>query len=1073
MQRNSHVSNDISVSFHSWLDLEYNFIKKSIIERALEFLQEKSGSNVDNLILDSRWHYLDKDKKHGYRGGEGVDNNGVPNLTLTYNSFKHGGYSENFSSYKVIKELWQQKRDGLIVYPKTFKKKILIQTDSLLSTANKFISTSWDQLSDKGLSDYLSRKQLSSIKGIRFSKDFIAVKLINCKEECFGLQKIYNNGKKLFTKGTVKKGNFVVIGSTNLPTKINTINICEGIATAGSIHMATLEPVFAALDAANIINVVPILKKHYPKANILIWADNDQWKSEQIHNGQKLGNTGLIKANLAALNARNAKVIYPDFSDLNLDNYPIKPTDFNDLHILKGLNAITASIAENPDINMALTKKITQAHKLHHGFLSKNNFDNSTKFIYNEQYLPNNIDICEGINLIRSPIGTGKTNVVENYLKSNPKLSIIFTTHLISLVENAAQRLDLKSYNQCDAFDLQMQRKIAICLNSLGKLTLEGPLPEYDLLVIDEIEQVLTRLCSNIECKPLVFEVLKKLISNCKTVICLDADLSITTVDLIKTWCSNRAINIHFNEYKVGQDREIILYDDRESLQLTAIKNLNINKHIYLAFNSRNEARKTFDLISNMCPQKKGLFISSTNNGDEDVIKFFNDVNNESKKYDYIVCTPSVSTGVSISNDHFTFVGGIFHSDINTPNDCMQALGRIRNTESIHVFCDKRMGYKTLEPKLIASKWTETHKYDLNLMGLDDLGDRVIINNDYEKLCINVTLNKNRGSNNFYYEFCLLAASNGYKFTYSEFQLEKVQRKEIKVLKNYFHEISLQNNIINACPIDINTAKLIEQKSRRTLQDTLNYDKHKIIEFYKLNPYDEKEIQQYTIIDKQGQLKKQIMNLELALSDSAASKRLFEKQYENSEQFAADLEHFALKQQLYSRLIQELRIIKYDNHLNYDSYLYTKKTILQSDFIDWVLTNHKILHGIMTIPSIESIRTQPLIFVSRLLSKLGIKQKRTGKSKNGCYSIDVDSLRLMAEIINRRGLVKGNTCKDYIINTTTCVSDTIVPKSINHHRNSDYLNITCRSNSKISQNKRDLIEFRVVSFTTNLENLCN
>ena len=58
-----------------------------------------------------------------------------------------------------------------------------------------------------------------------------------------------------------------------------------------------------------------------------------------------------------------------------------------------------------------------------------------------------------------------------------------------------------------------------------------------------------------------------------------------------------------------------------------------------------------FELMS-----KKGLYISGDNTGDKANLDFFSDVNKFSKLYDYIICTPSVSTGVSISNNHFDFI---------------------------------------------------------------------------------------------------------------------------------------------------------------------------------------------------------------------------------------------------------------------------------------------------------------------------------------------------------------------------------------------------------------------------------
>lgn len=1033
MQGNSFNSNKQVGTFHSWLENNAKNIQYFIFEKAKEFISEQSNSNISNLILDNRWHYVDKTKKHGYKGQEGIDRNNVPFIKLTYNTFKYGGFSESFNSYAVIKELWHEQHNGFSINYKQPKKQSLDLKQKPNKIDQDFVNKEialWDILSDLGQSPYLKRKKISHLCGIRYAKNFIAVKIIDCNSKCYGLQKIYNDGTKKFTQGLNKKGHFALIGSYNVPKAINTIHICEGVATAGSIYTATLEPVFAALDAYNLLHVAKNLRKHYPKTKIIIWADNDQWKAKQLDpKGRQVGNTGLVNANLAAFKISNAFVTFPDFSDIDLSNVPEnqKPTDFNDLHQLKNLAAVSSSIIKKPNPNLALEKPKKLIKRLRHGILSIKQYLNSKKATYNSTYISNNMEFKEEINLICSPIGTGKTQLVENFIKANKNLSVLFTTHLISLVEDAANRLELKSYNECDAFDLQMQKRIAICLNSLGKLTLEGPLPEYDILVIDEIEQVLTRLCSKLEQKPLIFAVLKQLMQNCKTVICLDAHLSEPTVTLVKTWCPNRFVNILHNEYEVGQGRDIILYEDKESLQVQVMKELTNKQNVYLAFNSKNEARKTFNLIANTFPEKKGLYISSDTNGENSVINFFNDVNNESKKYNYIICTPSVSTGVSISNNHFNFVAGIFNSDINTPNDCMQALGRVRNTTTLHVFSEKRRANNPIEPKIIIAKWKQAHEYDMSLMGLNDLGDRVVINQDYEDLYTMITKRRNHGLNNFYYEFCLLAAVDGYNLQYAEFQLEKAERKEIKEVKNYYNENARQNDIIKAENIDSNTAKLIERKSRRSMQESINYEKHKLIEFYNLSIYNETEIIEYSALDNNGKLRRKTLNLELVLGNIDSARSLFKKQFEESEQFLADLNHYALRQELYQKLLADLKIATNSNKMDKVEYRYSKDMLLESKFIKWLGNNLEVLQGIMPKLSISNITNEPIRLISKLLGQLGIKQKRVGKAENGYYEIDADSIAFMNAIFAKRKNLRGNSSGIYCFNTAGTVLNTTAP----------------------------------------------
>ncbi len=347
---------------------------------------------------------------------------------------------------------------------------------------------------------YLKRKGLNEgiIPGIKHAKHQIAVAIIDTQNTFLGMQRIFNDGQKRFTKGLSKKGHFALIGKPSLPEKISTIHVCEGVATAASIHFAIGEPVFAALDAFNLLPVCKSLKRQFPKTPIIIWADND-WQKANIKTkfGRVLGNTGLIQANRTAFKLRGTLVCTPDFS--TFDPSLIKDaTDFNDLHKLGGLNRIAKTIPNKPDIHLGLWHELQHFNQYAHGAVAPSQFTDGIKLSYNSRYLPNDVFKREGVHLVRSAIGTGKTAIVEHLVKQNPKQSILFTTHLISLVESAAQRLGLTSYNECDNFDLQIEHRLAICLNSLGKLTAEGALRHYDVVIIDEIEQVLARLTSHI-----------------------------------------------------------------------------------------------------------------------------------------------------------------------------------------------------------------------------------------------------------------------------------------------------------------------------------------------------------------------------------------------------------------------------------------------------------------------------------------------------------------------------------------------------------------------------------------------
>jgi putative DNA primase/helicase len=152
----------------------------------------------------------------------------------------------------------------------------------------------------------------------------------------YSLQAIFADGTYLerdkdFLLGGRKQGLYFVIGKPrpHPDTGIITIIICEGYATAASIHLATGEVVVVAFDAGNLAHVARVFRAALPTARILVGGDNDAWSD---------GNPGARYA-AAAAEAVDDVAIIPRFKDV-----ADKPTDFNDLHRLEGLDEVKRQI---------------------------------------------------------------------------------------------------------------------------------------------------------------------------------------------------------------------------------------------------------------------------------------------------------------------------------------------------------------------------------------------------------------------------------------------------------------------------------------------------------------------------------------------------------------------------------------------------------------------------------------------------------------------------------------------------------------------------------------------------------
>ncbi|NCN42690.1 hypothetical protein GW916_15745, partial [bacterium] len=85
-----------------------------------------------------------------------------------------------------------------------------------------------------------------------------------------------------------------------------------------------------AFNAGNLLPVAEVIRRQDPEAEIVIAGDDDQWTA---------GNPGRTKAEEGA-RAINGFYVFPEFRSLES-----KPTDFNDLHVLESIEAVTDQLA--------------------------------------------------------------------------------------------------------------------------------------------------------------------------------------------------------------------------------------------------------------------------------------------------------------------------------------------------------------------------------------------------------------------------------------------------------------------------------------------------------------------------------------------------------------------------------------------------------------------------------------------------------------------------------------------------------------------------------------------------------
>ncbi len=149
-----------------------------------------------------------------------------------------------------------------------------------------------------------------------------------------GLQFIRPDGFKMFTRGFEKTGCALRLGRDD--GRVPLMLVCEGYATGLTLRMATdhTYPVFVALDAGSLQHVVPLVRQIHPDVRLLVCADDD-WKTTD-HAGVP-NNPGKTAAMGIARKVPGCDFVYPIFEPAMRE---LKDTDFNDLHIRQGLEAV-------------------------------------------------------------------------------------------------------------------------------------------------------------------------------------------------------------------------------------------------------------------------------------------------------------------------------------------------------------------------------------------------------------------------------------------------------------------------------------------------------------------------------------------------------------------------------------------------------------------------------------------------------------------------------------------------------------------------------------------------------------
>ncbi|MDC9613057.1 phage/plasmid primase, P4 family [Xenorhabdus khoisanae] len=171
-----------------------------------------------------------------------------------------------------------------------------------------------------GESQYLVKKGLQ-YPNQRLLKDGSLLLVIQTLDGTItGAQTIKPNGEKRLVSGSQKKGSFIPIAEiTGTP---DTFIITEGYATALTVNLLCEGVVLAAIDESNLLIVAEQVRAQYPKAKIIIAADNDWHEPEERDKNSRLkNNIGKVAAEKTAIAINGWVTLPPTEYKADWDDY--------------------------------------------------------------------------------------------------------------------------------------------------------------------------------------------------------------------------------------------------------------------------------------------------------------------------------------------------------------------------------------------------------------------------------------------------------------------------------------------------------------------------------------------------------------------------------------------------------------------------------------------------------------------------------------------------------------------------------------------------------------------------------